>query len=326
MSQHDDVLGRVESYLDDYEGYTPLPESIRDAVRASLPTTQQSGPRPVLERFLTMTLDLPAPARFGLVAAAALAAAVIGIGYFGGSGNVGDPADPTPTAAPRPASLLGATWVDGSLVPGPYYIDIPEYPARIEFEVPADWWNWHNAARAEESDVHAVLVNSEEIGAANGSAWGIAFAPAGEVRIDPCDPDAGTMDPSVTESAESLAAAFGTWADYPATSVEDVTIGGYQGKRVEIATDRSPCLGRLFSTPTNFAFEIQRNREAHPQPPEQFTFLDVEGTVLVIWTTDYPQTNYYEMDGGAEFDADYHADHQVALRGILESIAIVPRP
>lgn len=338
MTQHDDFIARLESYLDDFEGSTPMPDGIRQSVRASLPSTRQmTGPAWGPWRFLGMTLQVPAPVQFGLAAAVLAAAVVIGATIFGSDGGVGNPDDasstpaPTRTAAPSadpspsgPVSIDGVPST-GNLPAGHYFLDVPAYPARIEFQVPDGWWHFWAEQSRDASDVHAILVDSTDTGAASGSAWGVAFAVVDRVYVDPCEPTAATMDPSVTESAGALATAFQAWPDFPAASVEEVTVGGYTGTRVEIKTDASPCLGRLFTTPAGYAFEIQRNRPEHPQPPEQFTFLDVDGSVLVLWTTDYPGTNYFEMDGGAEFDPEAHAEHQSELRAILDSIEIVPR-
>jgi hypothetical protein len=41
MTSNDPFIAQLEEYLDEYEGHTPLPESVRDAVRAELPSTRQ---------------------------------------------------------------------------------------------------------------------------------------------------------------------------------------------------------------------------------------------------------------------------------------------
>ena len=41
MTRDDDFIGQLEGYLDQYEGSTPLPDEVRDAIRAELPSTQQ---------------------------------------------------------------------------------------------------------------------------------------------------------------------------------------------------------------------------------------------------------------------------------------------
>ena len=45
MTREDQFIGQLERYLDEYEGITPLPEAVRDAIRAELPKTKQAGPR-----------------------------------------------------------------------------------------------------------------------------------------------------------------------------------------------------------------------------------------------------------------------------------------
>jgi len=332
MTHKDEFIERLETYLDDYEGVTPLPDAVRDAIRAELPHTKQTGPLTGRSRFLSMTLQLPAPARYGLVAAAVLVAVVIGASIFSRGGSVGGPsaspspspsASPSPTAAPTspgPWSLLDSPQ-EGTLPAGDYYLDIPAYPARIDFTVPEGWWYFWPTTR-EVADVHAILVDSLDTGAANGSAWGLSFAIVDEVRVDPCDSAAGIMDPSVTQSADALATAFGTWADFPAT-VEDVTIGGYSGKRVEVTRGETFCLATAFYTPTGYQFDLQASTEL--PAPDQFSFLDVEGAVLVIWTTDFPATTPFEEDGGASPDPEAHVADQVELHDILDSVVIEPR-
>lgn len=241
------------------------------------------------------------------------------------------PSEPPPTASPSaslattaggPSSLLDSP-DSGNLPAGDYYLDIDAYPARIDFSVPEGWWHYWPGPTRELSDVHAILVDSLDTGAANGSAWGLAFAIVDEVRVDPCDSATGTMDPSVTGSADALAAAFGTWTDFPAT-VEDVTVGGISGKRVELTrAEGAGCQeGGIFTTPAGYQFS--------PQLPsslpvaDQFTFLDIEGSVLVIWTTDFPATTPFEVDGGASPDPEAHVEDQVALQQILDSIVITP--
>ena len=226
------------------------------------------------------------------------------------------------TTASGPTSLMDSP-EGGDLPAGAYYLDLPAYPARIDFEVPAGWWHFWPGATRQASDAHAILVNSLETGAANGSAWGVAFTVVGKVPVDPCDPAAGFMDPSATRSADALADAFSSSKAFPVTSVEDVTMGGYSGKRVEITRgETTTCEGPLFDTPSGYhfgpIFSITEPRV------NQFTLLDVEGSVLVIWTTDFPGTTKFEVDGGASPNLEAHLGDQVQLRDMLDSIVITP--
>jgi hypothetical protein len=212
----------------------------------------------------------------------------------------------------------------GDLPPGDYYLDLPAYPARIEFAVPEGWWHFWSGSTRETSDANAILVNSEDTGAANGSAWGIAFTVADEVRVDPCDPSAGSMDPSVTESAEALAEAFSSWPGIQASGTEDVTVGGFAGRSLEITPDEGVCDEPvLFTTPAGYEFgPIFSSSEPSAN---LFMLLDVEGSVLIIWLTDFPGTTNFEVEGGASPDPQAHVADQDQLHDIFESIVIQSR-
>ncbi len=333
MTHNDDFIERLENYLDEYEGITPLPDAVRDAIRAELPRTKQIGPGGGPSRFLSMTLSLSPTARYGLAAAIVLAAALIGANFLGRDGSIGGPsASPTPTASPSPTSvptsaqpwdLLDAA-SGADLAPGEYYLDLPAYPARIGFEVPEGWWHYWPTAAKQDADVHAILVNSmDTVGVRDSSGWGLAFSTVGRVRVDPCDSAAGFMASSVSESARALARAFETWSDFQAT-VQNVTLGGYSGKRVEITrAEGVTCPAGLFTTPAGYMYDLQPPSSL--AVPDRFTFLDVEGSVLVVWTTDFPATTPFEVDSGASPDPQAHAADQEQLHDILDSIVIEPR-
>jgi hypothetical protein len=264
--------------------------------------------------------------RFGLAAAAIALVIIVGIQLLPRP-RVGSDASPkpTPTAAPSATgalSLLEAPTA-GNLPAGTYYLDLPVYPGRIEFQVPAGWWHWFDTSARVNATANGILVDSLDTGATNGSAWGLSFTLVGKVLADPCDRTAGFMDSSVTESADSLAAAFASWGAFPVTRSEDVTVSGFAGKRVEITRGAdATCVPTLFDTPYGYHFEM----EFPSSEPivNQFTFLDVQGSVLVIWTTDFPGTTLFEEQGGASPDPVAHVQDQVQLHGILDSIVIEP--
>jgi hypothetical protein len=318
MTHHDDFTGRLENYLDQYEGVTPLPDAVRDAIRAELPNTKQVGPISGLSRFLSMTLQLPPSARYGLAAAVVLVAAIIGANLLGRGAPVGNP---TTSPSPSQSSSAILDGPEGAILPsGAYYLDLPAYPARIDFELPEGWWYFRGA-----SDVHAILVSSEETtGDPYASGWGLGFAVVDEVRADPCDRAFGAMAPAVTESAETLATAVSFWDDFPGT-VEDVTLGGYSGKRVEITrAETATCDDPVaFIAESGYQFTLQGPTSL--AVADRFTFLDVEGSILTIWTTDFPATTPFEVAGGASPDPQAHAADQEDLHDILESIVITPR-
>jgi hypothetical protein len=322
VSTDRDVTRIVRSWLN--EDAHEDADRILNLVLDEIDTTPQRSASWLARRFPGMNTNI---ARLGVAAAVAVLAAVIGIELLGP--NVGNTPQPTPSAmssptlAPTGRSLLDSP-VPGDLPAGDYYLDLPAYPARIDFAVPEGWWYfWPGATRAD-SDAHAILVNSLDTGAANGSGWGLSLTLVASVPVDPCDPAAGTMDPSDTQSPDSLATAFGKWADFPAT-VEDVTMGGFSGKRVEITrAETATCSeATAFTTPAGYAFALQFPSSL--PAPDQFTLLDIEGSVVVIWTTDYPATSPFEVDGGASPDSEAHVADQVELHDILDSIVITPR-
>ena len=121
MTRNDDFIGQLEGYLDEYEGSTPLPSDVRNAIRAQLPTTRQVDSLPGPLKFLPMTMHVPAAARYGLLAAAVVAASVLGASFI--TRSTGGPPDLTPT--PLPVATPGALPAAGSLEPGTYVIDNP---------------------------------------------------------------------------------------------------------------------------------------------------------------------------------------------------------
>ena len=111
MSTDRDVERIVRSWMG--EGVTALPDRVLDLVLDQIPATPQRRAGWLARRFPIMN----SYARLGLVAAAALAAAIVGIGILGRSPNVGPPvstpsfsasfsASPTPAANP-----LAGAWV-----------------------------------------------------------------------------------------------------------------------------------------------------------------------------------------------------------------------
>ena len=99
MTHNDEFIGQLESYLDEYEGNTPLPEAIRDAIRAELPSTQQ---RPAWWPARTFSA-MNNMAKLGLAAAAVVVAALLGFRFLvPGTGWAG----PDRRRLPRPSRGL----------------------------------------------------------------------------------------------------------------------------------------------------------------------------------------------------------------------------
>jgi hypothetical protein len=101
MNSDDRFIRQLESYLDDYEGATTLPERVRAEVRAALPRTKQTGVVAGPVRYLSMTMNKIGPV--ALAAVAGLLAIAAGIYLFGGR-DVGDPTATPSTSPSTPAS------------------------------------------------------------------------------------------------------------------------------------------------------------------------------------------------------------------------------
>ena len=104
MSTDRDIDRIVRSWMD--EGVTQLPDRVLDLVLDQVPSTPQRRPWWPARRFQTLNTY----ARFGLVAAALVLAAAVGIGIYGNSVGHGPESTPTPNPTPIPDRMIG-TWV-----------------------------------------------------------------------------------------------------------------------------------------------------------------------------------------------------------------------
>ena len=99
MTHNDEFIGQLESYLDEYEGSTPLPEDVRDAIRAELPLTRQRPAWWPARRRPNMNNT----AKLSLAAAAVVVAALLGFRFLVPGTGLGGPG---PTRLPRPSRKL----------------------------------------------------------------------------------------------------------------------------------------------------------------------------------------------------------------------------
>jgi hypothetical protein len=315
-----------------------LPEPVRRYFEEKV--ARMEPPNDLMHTAMAEIESEPRVNRFSLGALAALAAgiaAVAAVAFFGlnllnsgaPSGPGGAPratASPSPTPlslTPQPRNLVTiGSQVDPSkenLPPGKYYLGPPDTSFFIEFTLPDGWWYWQGAA-----DVHAVLINSLDSGASEGSAWGFAFAQIGNVPSDPCDPSTGLF-PTWYQggSVGQLISGMKTWRDFD-VHVENVTVAGFGAKRVTVrAKQPMNCSPVLFSTPAGYRYKIDPSGEA-TDTPEQMTFINVNGKALAMWTTDYAPRNAFEIRGGASPDPQAHVQDQVELHQILDSMVISP--
>jgi hypothetical protein len=96
------------------EGVTQLPDRVLELVLDQVPATPQRRARWLARRLPPMSNY----ARFGLAAAVVLALAIVGIGFFGRSPDVGPATSPTPSASsslmpwpPSESNPLVGTWL-----------------------------------------------------------------------------------------------------------------------------------------------------------------------------------------------------------------------
>ena len=287
MTREDEFVGQLESYLDDYEGFTPLPETVRAAIRAELPRTRQIGSRWDPTRFLKLTMGVHPAAKYGLVAAVVMAAAVLGIVFFYRGGNVGGP-DATPTPTPpgmgEPGTELNA---------GTYTLSGEALNATIT--VPAGWTS---------IETRGVVKGADD------TFMGVVFWPypgdLEEVYTDPCDWSTNLIDPPVGPTVDDLTNALASQSMRGDPVPNDVVIDGYRGKVLEMSVPDdivfADCdLGEFRSWNGRF--------HQGPGQRDDVYILDIEGERLVLVV--------HHMPGASE-------DDLAELQRVFESIDLQP--
>jgi hypothetical protein len=291
MTPEDEFIGQLEGYLDEYEGMTPLPEGIRDAVRAELPKTRQIGPLYGLMRDLNMSIQIPAPVRYGLVAAVAVAAVVLGAALLGRGPNIGgEPESPTqtPLTTSSPASSAVSALPDGVLLPGTYSIPPQDVSSpRVLVTVPAGWYGGGFGVNKNDSidppDGAGVIL------------WGGPF----NVYEDPCHWSTSLPGSPTGPTVDDLVAALAAQPTREATTATDVTVGGLSGKAFELTVPAD--LGfdtvdgfadcdegefRSWISPDGITYRLHQG----PGQYDQLWIVDVEGSRVVVDATFYDGT------------------------------------
>lgn len=291
MTREDDFIGQLEDYLDEFEGITPLPPALRDAIRAELPRTRQIGPIAGLMRDLTMTMKVSAPVRYGLVAAVAIAAVVLGAALLGRGPNIGgEPESPTetPQTTSSPASSVASALPDGVLAPGTYSIRPQDISSpRAVVIVPAGWYG----------GVFAIS-KGNSIAPPDGAGvvfWGGPF----NVYEDPCHWSTSLPSSPTGPTVDDLVAALAAQPTREATPATDVTVRGFSGKALELTVPAD--LGfdtvagfadcdegefRSWISPDGISFRAHQGPGQH----DQLWIVEVEGTRVVVDATFYDGT------------------------------------
>ena len=267
MTREDQFIERLEGYLDDYEGHTPLPVVVRDAIRAQLPTTRQVSPRSGPIGRLNMSLAMPTPARFGLLAAVVVAAAALGVAFLNGGDNVGTRSTPSPTRSPATLIEPEGSGQDLTELPaGTYYVD-DSFPVRVTFDLPEDSSMFGYTSAATQVNV-ALLTGGE-----------VSFEIIENVSADPCTGE--LLDPPIGPSVDDLVDALSNLDGFGVSPVTDVTVDGYRGKKFTITAPEgaAPCSLRTWKTTT-------RHNGVRPGEINEVQILDVDGVRLLIATAD----------------------------------------
>jgi len=238
------------------------------------------------------------------------------------------PATPAaPTPAPQLTTLAEAadhyvTCPDGSpdgcLIPGTYRLG-PDVLATVvsPVVVPAGWFEWDMGPGTE-----GLLVERSDVG--DGSGWGALFSSVGLVARDPCDSTKGRLPIGSTSSVDWLVAAMTSWPAFEVSPPRAISLGGAPGKQIAVTYTRTTAecpSAVIWRTPQGTSIDGYPMVAEQPKRyTGQFLILDVQGEVLVIRTSDFPQTSPFEISQGIAPDPGRHRADQQALHDILDSI------
>jgi hypothetical protein len=354
MNNDDRFIGQLEDYLEAFDGITLLPDRVRNAIRAELPSARQVRPRPGPERVFTMLSNASAGVRLGLAAAAIVAAVVLGAAFLNNnrSGDVGAPPTPAPTAttapttAPTPTPAPSVAAGPPSLAQAPHVACDPAdtgtsclepgtyrlagygvvWPVPVTVDVPAGWFEW-DPANGSPGSADALLVQGGPPDYA-GSGWGILFGTVGDVSRDPCDPSKGVIPTAQVNTPQKLAAAMAAWPKFTATTPQSVTVDGHGGVEFQLtSTAKSACAdsGSVFPWHATAGAAVNTYpmvNSSGTSDPATFEIVDTGRGLLLIRMTDFPQTSPAELDQGVAMDPSRHAVDQGALHAILDSIRL----
>ncbi len=270
MTRDDDFIGQLEGYLDEYEGSTPLPDEVRDAIRAELPSIEQRPAWWPAWRFPEMNSF----AKFGLAAAAVVIAALLGFNYLVAP-NIGGPGldDPSPTPTPSPQALTVSA---GELAAGTYQFTVLG-TVDVTLTVPDGWANIGGFGANGDGTAVVVWPSDEEVA---------------HVYADPCRWQDGFVDPPVGPTVDDLATAFANQPQRGESVPTDVTIDGYSGKTIELSVPDDI----NFADCDDGQFQSWEGR-THQEPGQidRLYILDVDGQRVLIDAHFIPGTSEADL-------------------------------
>ena len=265
MTRDDDFIGQLEGYLDEYEGFTPLPAAVRDAIHAELPTAKQIGLIWPIRRFPIMNSNV---VRFGIAAAAVVLAVILGVNFLS-QPNVGDAPEPTATTSPEAQATPSELPFNGSLAAGSYSLG-PSFPVGLTFDVPEGWESCSSGALEQ-----CVMREGE-------TPIGVAFLIIENVVADPCGSPA-ELDPPVGPSVDDLVTAISNFEGFEATAATDITVDGFQGRQFTVtAPEIEGC--KTWAT-------VNGTNGVGPGEINEMRILDVNGVRVVITAAHFPEAS-----------------------------------
>ncbi|MEO7295232.1 MAG: hypothetical protein ABIZ57_03730 [Candidatus Limnocylindria bacterium] len=276
------------------EGEEQLHDQVYDVVRAEIEQTQQRaflGPwrMPIMNRIVG----------FGLAAAAAVLALLVGAQFLGSSGaNVGGPGgdataspppEPTPTSEPSAAEPTRTPRV--GLPEGPLVISDEE--VRVTVDIGSPGWTSLSGREAISKDDDG-LDAPETVGVAL-IAWAWPAETEFNVYGDPCQWTT-TIPETPATTPDEIAAGFAAQSQTDATEPVDVTVGGYAGKAVTVQTPMSyevpnatreeefgDCDGDAFAFYGVEGDDTSHERNSQgPGEIDELWILDVDGVIVIL--------------------------------------------
>jgi hypothetical protein len=207
---------------------------------------------------------------------------------------------------------------DACMSSGTYRLGSDVVPTAVsQVVIPGGWFEWDMGPGTE-----GILVERSD--AKDGSGWGVLFSSIGLVSRDPCDAAKGTFPAGSTSTVDGLIAAMKSWPGFQVGTPQSVTVGGVPGKQVAAtstettATCPAPV---IWQTPQGTGFNGYPMVGVHPKGyTATFQLVDVDGKVLAIRMTDFPQTTQTELGQGVASDPSRHAADQRTLHAILDSL------
>lgn len=288
MTRDDDFIRRLEGYLDEFEGATPLPVSVRNALREEVPATGQVGLR---TRFT---------AGIGVAAAVIALAAFIGFNLLPPSNRSGGEATTSvsPSASPLASPVVGPIPRSGAIEPGRYMFR--SGPPRVIFTVPEGWLSDDE----QPSDGGRMISRYPVRG--GGPTLVMSVHDVTHIKANACVGEFDVEWVEVGPTAEDLTTALLSQEGLQRSGPTDVTVGGYPAKKFDLVFPSS-CPGpegrQIWADgATTYGYWLLMDGEGTAY------IIDVNGDRVVITT----------------FDRGASASDLAQLDAILASIDIEP--